>query len=55
MNRHNQDKIRRKDIKKVKGKTYLGIDAGSTTTKATLIDEDRTFFILFTGVMKEIR
>ena len=42
LNRHNQDKIRRRDIKKAKGKTYLGIDAGSTTTKATLIDSDKT-------------
>lgn len=39
--RHDKDKIKRKDIKKAKGKVYLGIDAGSTTTKAALIDEDK--------------
>lgn len=36
--RHGKDKIRRKDIKRAKDETFLGIDAGSTTTKATLID-----------------
>ncbi len=38
--RHARDKIKRRDIKKVKGDLYLGIDAGSTTTKAALIDHD---------------
>lgn len=38
--RHARDKIKRRDIKKVKGGLYLGIDAGSTTTKAALIDHD---------------
>lgn len=38
MARHAQHKIKRKDIKKAKGDCYLGIDAGSTTTKATLTD-----------------
>lgn len=47
LNRHNQDKIRRRDIKKAKGKTYLGIDAGSTTTKATLIDSDKNLLYSF--------
>ena len=39
--RHDKAKIHRKDIRKARGKTFLGIDAGSTTTKATLIDEER--------------
>ena len=39
--RHKKDTIKRKDIKKAKGKVFLGIDAGSTTTKAALIDEDK--------------
>ena len=38
--RHAKNKIRRRDIRTVRGRTYLGIDAGSTTTKATLIDEE---------------
>ncbi|MCL1982338.1 MAG: 2-hydroxyacyl-CoA dehydratase [Clostridiales bacterium] len=38
--RHDKDKIKRRDIRKAKGKVFLGIDAGSTTTKAALIDED---------------
>lgn len=40
-NRHDKNKIKRKDIKRAKGKVYLGIDAGSTTTKAALIDDEK--------------
>ena len=36
--KHEKQKVRRADISKAKGDTYLGIDAGSTTTKATLLD-----------------
>lgn len=36
--RHQQDKIQRGDIREAKGPLYLGIDAGSTTTKAALVD-----------------
>ncbi|MEG0662669.1 MAG: acyl-CoA dehydratase activase-related protein, partial [Anaerovoracaceae bacterium] len=45
--RHDRDKIRRKEIKKAKGKLYLGIDAGSTTTKAALIDEEKNLVFSF--------
>ena len=38
--RHGKDKIERKDLKKHKGKSFLGIDAGSTTSKIVLIDEN---------------
>ncbi|MBR2620465.1 MAG: 2-hydroxyglutaryl-CoA dehydratase, partial [Firmicutes bacterium] len=48
--RHKQDTIKRKDIKKAKGKVFLGIDAGSTTTKAALIDEDKNLlYSYYTG------
>ncbi|MEG0918571.1 MAG: acyl-CoA dehydratase activase-related protein [Anaerovoracaceae bacterium] len=47
MSRHDKNKIKRKDIKKAKGKVYLGIDAGSTTTKAALIDEDKNLLFDF--------
>ncbi|MBQ0078681.1 MAG: 2-hydroxyacyl-CoA dehydratase [Eubacterium sp.] len=39
--RHYEHKIARADIADAKGNVYLGIDAGSTTTKAALIDEDK--------------
>lgn len=39
--RHLKDRIKRKDIRKAKGRVFLGIDAGSTTTKAALIDDDK--------------
>ena len=45
--RHNKDKIKRKDISGAKGNLYLGIDAGSTTTKAALIDEDKNLLYDF--------
>lgn len=38
--RHGKNAVSRKDIHNVTGNCYLGIDAGSTTTKAALIDED---------------
>lgn len=47
LSRHNQHKIRRKEIKRAKGETFLGIDAGSTTTKATLIDADKNLLYSF--------
>jgi predicted CoA-substrate-specific enzyme activase len=40
LDRHSKNKIKRKEYKKAKGKLFLGIDAGSTTTKAALIDND---------------
>lgn len=41
VNRHEKDKIKRRDIREAKGAVYLGIDAGSTTTKAALIDAEK--------------
>ncbi|GAA0236097.1 2-hydroxyacyl-CoA dehydratase [Metaclostridioides mangenotii] len=38
--RHGKDKVKTKDLKDLKGNCYLGIDAGSTTTKLALVDED---------------
>ena len=37
--RHNKSKVTRKDISTYEGNCYLGIDAGSTTTKLVLIDK----------------
>ncbi len=39
--RHAKDRITRGDISSVKGPVFLGIDAGSTTTKAALINSDK--------------
>lgn len=41
LKRHNKKDIGYKDIEKVVGNCYLGIDAGSTTTKVVLIDEEK--------------
>ncbi|MBR4860722.1 MAG: 2-hydroxyacyl-CoA dehydratase [Firmicutes bacterium] len=38
--RHNRAKISRKPLEAAEGAVFLGIDAGSTTTKAALIDGD---------------
>src|SRR6056297_2419806 len=47
--RHNKAKVKRGDISNYKGKAYLGIDAGSTTTKVALIDDDRNLLYSFYG------
>lgn len=39
-NRHENAKVKRGSLSEYKGKAYLGIDAGSTTTKVALIDDE---------------
>lgn len=39
--RHEQNRVERAELKDAKGPLYLGIDAGSTTTKLALIDSDK--------------
>lgn len=38
-NRHNRNSVKKRPLTEVKGSCFLGIDAGSTTTKLALIDE----------------
>ncbi|MDR1572012.1 MAG: 2-hydroxyacyl-CoA dehydratase [Clostridiales Family XIII bacterium] len=38
--RHSRNKVRRRELRRAKGDLFLGIDAGSTTTKAVAIDGD---------------
>lgn len=46
--RHNRADVKCTDIASYKGKAYLGIDCGSTTTKLTLIDEnDRILYTYY--------
>lgn len=45
--RHNQAKITRKPLEDTHGVCFLGIDAGSTTTKGALIDENRNLIYSF--------
>jgi predicted CoA-substrate-specific enzyme activase len=40
MARHNRDKVKRGQLTAYKGPVFLGIDAGSTTTKAAVIGKD---------------
>ena len=40
IDKHNKNSINKIDISELKGDVYLGIDAGSTTTKAAIIDEN---------------
>ena len=37
--RHNKDCVKKGDLATYKGNCYLGIDSGSTTTKAALVAE----------------
>ena len=46
-NRHDSAKVKRGDLKNYRGKIFVGIDAGSTTTKICAIGEDKQ--ILFTS------
>lgn len=45
--RHDKSKAARANIEKAKGPVYLGIDAGSTTTKAVLMDDERRILYSF--------
>ncbi|MBP2033664.1 putative CoA-substrate-specific enzyme activase [Clostridium algifaecis] len=47
--RHATSVVKRKDLNNYSGNCYLGIDAGSTTTKAVLIDEEGTLLYSFYG------
>ncbi len=49
INRHNEQKISRKDITNFEGNCYIGIDAGSTTTKLVLIDDDNNLLYSLYG------
>lgn len=44
-----KNKAERRDLKKYKGKAYLGIDAGSTTSKIVLIDDEYNILYSFYG------
>ena len=45
--RHAKHQVPIKDLASYKGKAFLGIDAGSTTTKAALVGEDGTLLYSF--------
>lgn len=50
--RHNTNQVTRRPIEGVTGGCYLGIDAGSTTTKAALIDDQGALVYDFYGSNK---
>ncbi|MBO1307505.1 2-hydroxyacyl-CoA dehydratase [Enterococcus sp. 669A] len=47
--RHNQAQAEEKDLQQHQGVAFLGIDAGSTTTKVTLIDDSGRLMYSFYG------
>ncbi len=47
--RHNKDKVKRGDLAKIKGDIFVGIDAGSTTTKIVAIDKEGTLLYSLYG------
>jgi predicted CoA-substrate-specific enzyme activase len=47
--RHAQHTVKRKDLQTYNGNSYLGIDAGSTTTKLALIGEDNSLLYSYYG------
>lgn len=48
-NRHNRHKVKRANLETYEGNAYLGIDAGSTTTKIALIDEEGKLLYSYYG------
>ncbi len=42
--RHNSNHVVTGDLSSYEGNCYLGIDAGSTTTKVALVGEDGSFY-----------
>ena len=47
--RHKRAKAKRGKLEEYRGKAFLGIDAGSTTTKVVLINEDREIIYSYYG------
>ena len=47
--RHDKDKVAKRDLKMYEGDCYLGIDAGSTTTKIVLVDNEGTLLYSLYG------
>ena len=47
--RHKINKLKKRDIKTFKGECFFGLDAGSTTTKAVLIDKEGALLYSFYG------
>ncbi|EGT3616295.1 2-hydroxyglutaryl-CoA dehydratase [Clostridium perfringens] len=50
--RHNRAKVISKDINSYSGEAYIGIDAGSTTTKVVLIDKEDNILYEYYGSNK---
>ncbi len=46
-NRHNAHQVKKSDLATYSGNCYMGIDAGSTTTKVALVAEDGTLLYSF--------
>ena len=47
--RHEKDKVKKGDLKTFKGDVFVGIDAGSTTTKLVVIDREGTLLYSLYG------
>lgn len=47
--RHKKNSVKRRELKTFSGKCFLGIDAGSTTTKIALIDEEGSLLYTYYG------
>ena len=49
LQRHRKSKVKRGNLKDYQGKIYLGIDAGSTTTKVAAIGEEGELLYSYYG------
>ena len=54
--RHNKHAVKKGKFPGLyEGDCFLGIDAGSTTTKVALVGEDGTLLYSFTAIITEVR
>lgn len=49
ISRHNRNSVKRRDLSTFDGDCFLGIDAGSTTTKAALVDSEGSLLYTYYG------
>ncbi|MFR5398579.1 MAG: hypothetical protein ACLTH3_00460 [Lachnospira sp.] len=54
-NRHAAHKVETRSLAEYRGNCYLGIDAGSTTTKVALVGEDGSLYTLSIAVTTALR
>ena len=53
--RHNKDTVKKGDLSTYSGKCFLGIDSGSTTTKAAVVGAKNQYFHRFLFIVTDAK